>query len=140
MTETQPRDPENKFVYSYSAPTAEERAEIESIRRSYRREAPDGMERLRLLDKAARRPAAWCSRVLGACGIALFGGGLALVFEANALLSGSLLAAAGAAFMAAAYPVYKLLFSRGKKKYGAEILRLSEEILHEKREDGRKDG
>lgn len=75
MTETQPRDPENKFVYSYAAPTAEERAEIESIRRSYRREAPDGMERLRLLDKAAKRPAAWCSRGLGACGIALFGGG-----------------------------------------------------------------
>ena len=43
---------------------------------------------------------------------------------------GIAVAAVGALMMAAAYPIYKTVLKRLKKKYAPEILKLSDELLN----------
>jgi hypothetical protein len=54
---------------------------------------------------------------------------MALVLELEMIALGIILASLGAVPMAFAYPMYKSEIARGKKKYGEEIIRLSDEIL-----------
>ena len=104
----------NKFEYTYSAPTEEERAEIESIRRGYLSPEPGGdggkLARLRKLNARVKN-AAVCA----------------------GLTAGIVLSLVGILPMAAAMPLYKFVLGRGRKKYGEEILRLSEELLNERK-------
>lgn len=132
---------DNKFRYSYSAPTEEERREIESIRRAYQSEEkePDRLDRLRALDGKVRKSAKIAALCLGVAGCLLFGWGMALVLEWNKFAWGIAFSAVGAALMVAAYPAYRKIFGRNKEKYGGEILRLSEELLNGKERDGRDD-
>ena len=126
---------ENKeFNYNYVAPTDEERKEIDSIRKQYlpQEKVESKLERLRRLDKFVRNSAVIVSLVLGVVGCLCFGLGLTLVLEWEQSLLGVIFAAIGCVPMGFAYPVYKFVLKRNKQKYGAEILRLSEEILKEK--------
>ncbi|MBQ7368411.1 MAG: hypothetical protein IJW60_01715 [Clostridia bacterium] len=123
---------ENKeFNYNYVAPTDEERKEIDSIRKQYlpQEKVETKLERLRRLDSRVRNSAVIISLVLGVLGCLCFGFGLALVLEWNNWPLGVAFAVIGCVPMGLAYPVYTLVLKGNKKKYGAEILRLSEEIL-----------
>lgn len=122
----------DKFRYSYAAPTQEERREIESIRARYRTDAhAEDLARLRLLDGRVRRiPMLW-ALLLGIVGVLLFGLGMAIVLEWEQLAGGIAVSAAGILPMAFAAPVHALAAARAKKKYGAEILRLSDALLDE---------
>ena len=124
---------DNKFSYTYSAPTETERREIEGIRRQYKAEdvGENKIERLRRLHSLVVGRATAASLALGVGGILIFGGGMALALEFNMLLPGILLAVVGAVPMAFAYPMYNAEIARGKAKYGEEIIRLSDEILGE---------
>lgn len=125
---------ENKeFNYNYVAPTDEERKEIDSIRKQYlpQEKVESKLERLRRLDAMVRNSAVIVSLVLGIVGCLCFGLGLTLVLEWSQTLWGVILAAIGCVPMGFAYPAYAFVLKRNKKKYGAEILRLSEEILKE---------
>ena len=122
----------NKFEYSYSAPTEEERREIASIRRQYedRSTTTEGkLERLRHLDALVNGTANAVSLAVGVIGLLIFGLGMTMVLEWNLTLWGVLLGIVGALPIDAAYPLYRRVLARGKKKYGAEILQLSEELL-----------
>jgi hypothetical protein len=123
----------NKFSYSYSAPTEEERREIASIRKDYlMSERGDGkLERLRKLDKKVKTSPVILAVCLGVAGILVFGLGISLCLEWNIYVWGVLLAAVGCVTMAFAYPAYKWLLNKNKAKYGGEIIRLSEELLNE---------
>lgn len=122
----------DKFRYSYAAPTQEERREIESIRARYRTDAhAEDLARLRLLDGRVRRiPMLW-ALLLGIVGVLLFGLGMAMVLEWEQLAGGIAVSAAGILPMAFAAPVHALAAARAQKKYGAEILRLSDALLDE---------
>ena len=125
---------ENKeFNYTYIAPTEEERKEIASIRRQYvEKEKPEEtkLQRLRRLDARVRTlPVVW-SLTVGVIGILIFGLGLTMVLEWSKELVGIAVMAVGAIPTALAYPIYKGMLKRGKKKYGAEIVQLSEELLN----------
>lgn len=121
---------ENKFRYTYSAPTEEERREIDGIRRAYRpEEEKTGLDKLRALDKKVRRPAAWAAAVLGVVGVLIFGGGMALTLEGGQIAAGIILSLVGIAAAAIAWSVRRAVLRRGKRKYGAEIVRLSDELL-----------
>lgn len=127
---------EDKFRYEYSAPTPEQRSEAERIRARYAEtDESDAMARLRRLDARVRRTASVAALVMGVAGTLLFGAGMAMVLEGGLLAAGSAVACAGAVPVAAAYPVYGAVLRRGKKKYGAQILALSDEVLKE--ENGR---
>lgn len=124
---------DKSFSFTYSAPTEAERREIESIRRQYRAEDDNKskVERLRKLHGRVTGAATSISLALGIVGLLLFGGGMALVLEFGMLALGILFSLLGVAPIIAAYPIYNSVMSRGKKKYGEEILRLSDELLGE---------
>ena len=123
----------NQFNYKYTAPTEEERKEIDSIRRQYapQEQTETKLERLRRLDSLVKNTAIIWSLVLGVFGCLIFGIGLTMVLEWSILLWGIVLMVIGSVPMALAYPVYKSVLNKGKAKYGDEILRLSEELLNE---------
>lgn len=123
----------DKFTYTYSAPTEAERREIESIRRQYVAEDREvsKADRLRSLHSAVVGKATAVSLALGVVGTLVFGGGMALALEFDMLLIGIVLAIIGSIPIALAYPIYKRLYASGKRKYGDEIIRLSDELLGE---------
>ena len=121
-----------RFEYRYSAPTEEERREIAAIRRQYedRSDAPETkLARLRHLNALVINMATAMSLVVGVLGLMIFGLGMAMILEWDILVWGVLVSAVGLVPISAAYPVYRMSLSRGKKKYGEEILKLSEELL-----------
>ncbi len=122
---------ENRFHYTYTAPTEEERKEIDSIRRQYTAdgEAEGRLVRLRRLHARVKNGATSLALCLGIGGCLLFGLGLAMVLEWKVIVWGVLVAAVGALPMACAYPVYTWRLKRNKAKYGGEIIKLSEELL-----------
>ena len=123
----------NQFNFRYTAPTEEERKEIDSIRRQYapQEKTETKLERLRRLDGLVKNTAIIWSLGLGVVGTLVLGLGLTMILEWSIWLWGIVLMVIGSVPMAIAYPVYKLALNKGKAKYGEEILRLSEELLNE---------
>lgn len=123
---------DDKFDYTYSAPTENERREIESIRSQY---APatqsDGkLERLRRLNKRVTRPPLIIGIVTGVLGLLVMGAGMAMVLEWNIIVRGIIVGLSGLAIAAVAYPVYRAVLGRNKRKYGRQIIELSNELLN----------
>lgn len=128
---------DQRFQFTYSAPTAEERRQIEGIRSEYLAagEYRDKLTELRQLDKRAKRPASAAALSLGVVGILVFGLGMSMLLSFNMFAAGVVVSAVGLVAMGLAYPVHALLLRRGKAKYGPHILKLSEELLHDGTED-----
>lgn len=122
---------DNKFEYTYTAPTEEERREILGIRRDYAPEKKKltDLERLRALDKKVKTPPMVVSLVIGVVGLLVFGLGMALALEWELLGWGIAAGALGCIPMGLAYPVYSRILGKQKDKYGEEILALSDKLL-----------
>lgn len=122
-----------EFNYTYKAISDRERREIESIKNQYEppKTEEGKLQRLRRLNSYVNNSALIISLVLGICGTLIFGTGLALVLEWGQILFGIIIATISLPLIIIAYPVYKMVLKRNKKKYGPEILRLSEELLKE---------
>ncbi len=123
------------MIYSYFAPTEDERREVESIRKMYldQERENDKLTRLRKLNARVKNTAMCVSLSVGIVGLLLFGGGMSLTLMQGNYVWGIILSLIGIVPIAIAHPVYNALLKRGKKKYGEEILRLSGEILNEKK-------
>ena len=124
---------EGKFSYTYSAPTEAERREIESIRNQYSAtgKKPDtAIERLRNLNKKVKMFPTVFAYVLGVIGILIAGVGMTMVLEWNIFIWGCIVGAIGFAIAAVVYPIYRALYNRNKRKYGQEIIDLSNELLN----------
>lgn len=119
------------FEYTYSAPTEEEKKQIESIRREYLGEGKtlSPFEKLKKLNAKVKNTATIVALIFGIVGCLVFGLGLTMVLEWQIWIWGVVLMAVGTIPMLIAYPAYNLTLSRGKKKYGKEILELTEELL-----------
>lgn len=124
---------ENKFVYNYSAPTEDERREIEGIRKQYGGEQvkKNSLSRLRELDKRVKNPPLILSIILGVVGVLVFGTGLTMILEWSLYVWGILVMVVGIVPVSIAYPLRKRLVKRNKERYGDEILKLSGELLNE---------
>ncbi|MBQ8178608.1 MAG: dihydropteridine reductase [Clostridia bacterium] len=121
-----------KFEYTYTAPTEAERREIMSIKNNYAPTLPKKetkLERLRKLDSKVSNTATIVALILSVPGFLIFGTGMTMVLEWSLISWGIVVSAVGVIPMALAYPAYKHVLNKGKKKYGAEILKLSEELL-----------
>ena len=127
----------NQFNFRYTAPTEEERKEIDSIRRQYapQEQTETKLERLRRLDSLVKNTAIIWSLVLGVIGTLIFGLGLTMILEWSIWLWGMVLMVIGSVPIALAYPVYKRVLEKYKNRYGEEILRLSDELLNEQEEN-----
>ena len=126
----------NQFNFRYTAPSQEERKEIDSIRRQYapQEKTETKLDRLRRLDSLVKTTPTIYALCLGIVGCLIFGLGLTMVLEWNILVWGIVLMIVGATPMAVAYPIYKWLLNKYKKRYGEEILKLSDELLNETEE------
>lgn len=123
----------DKFHYTYTAPNERERREIESIRRQYAKKGEeDGLARLRKLNRRATRPPLAAAIALGTVGALVFGLGMAMAVEWNMIASGSAVGAVGLALAASAYPLYKLMLNRNRRKFGRQIVELSDGLLNGK--------
>lgn len=122
------------FEYIYSAPTAEERKRAESIRRLYAPEAEENnLRQLAALKHKVRRIPAVFAAVTGIAGMLIFGLGLSAALRWSIVLFGAALMCAGALCMAAAYPIYRALSFRLRRRYGRRIAELSEGMLKNNR-------
>ena len=87
------------------------------------------MQRLRKLHSKVKSPAMAVSLTMGIVGTLIFGLGLSMVLEWNLLVWGSLVAVVGLVPIISAYWTNNKIIERQKKKYGEEILKLSQELL-----------
>ncbi len=123
-----------KFEYKYSAPTVEERAEIDGIRKQYlpKDEAVIKIERLRYLDNKVKSIPVVVALCFGVTGVLLFGLGMTFFLEWIDLWGwGIPCGLIGIGLMIPAYPLYSKLLKKYKEKYGKEIIELSNELLNE---------
>lgn len=124
----------NDFEYKYSAPTSQERREIESIRNSYlnKPKGSDKLTRLRKLDSLVKNIPITISLIVGIVGLLIFGLGLAMVLEWNIMVWGIIVSVVGLVPISLAYPINNATEKYLKNKHSDEILKLSEELLNEK--------
>lgn len=124
---------DNRFEYTYSAPTAEERKYLESIKREYLGDniEPSAIDKIRALDKKIKNTATAVSLSLGIVGLLTFGGGLSLALlgtEPLELVLGVVIGLIGDAIIAIAYPIHKWLLKRGREKHFDEMQELFKEL------------
>lgn len=123
----------NKFSFTYSAPTSEERKEIENIRNSYLTtcsSSGDKLQQLRKLDRKVKTLPNIISLAFGIVGILIFGLGLSMILEWRLLTFGIIVSIIGIVPIIFAYPIHKFLTKLLKNKYSTQILKLSEELLN----------
>lgn len=117
---------DNKFEYTYSAPTAEERKYLESIKRDYISggASPSTIDRIRALDNKIKSTATAVSLSFGIVGLLIFGGGLSLAILGGTpfeLVLGVIIGLIGDAVIAVAYPINKWLLKHGREKHKGEM-------------------
>ena len=123
-----------KFEYKYSAPSIEERKEIDSIRSQYlpKDKSMTKLDRLRYLDNKVRSVPMIISLSLGVIGILLFGTSMTFFLEwTKYWYIGIPFGLVGIILIALAYPMYNKTLNKYKNKYSQEILELSNELLND---------
>ncbi len=122
----------DKFEYNYTAPTVNERKEIESIRNQYLPKDNYNLtlEKLRKLDNKVKQTPMIYGLTFGVIGLLLFGLAMSFFLEiTNLWYLGIPSAIIGVIIMALAYPVYNKVYTKLKDKYKDEIIKLSNELL-----------
>lgn len=122
-----------KFEYKYSAPTKDERKEINNIRNQYlpKSEEENKLDRLRALDFKVKSVPTTVSLSIGVIGLLVFGLGLTFVLEWNNFIVGVIIMIVGAFPIGLANYTHKFILNKMKNKYKEEIIRLSDELLSE---------
>ncbi len=122
---------EEKFEYTYKAPTKREIREAQRIKAKFLPKDSDVAEFEALKRKAYTLPKAFAVAI-GVIGTLVFGGGMALALSYGKIVAGTVVGLAGMAVMLANYPIYSLIEARRKKKYGARLRELAGVILQKK--------
>lgn len=123
-----------KFEYKYTAPTDQEKREIEAIKRQYVKveEPTSKLERLRELDAKVKRMPTILALTLGVVGTLLFGTGMTFFLEWITLwYVGIPFSIIGLILISLAMPVYKKIKQKNIDKYRDEIIKLSDSLLNE---------
>lgn len=110
---------------------------VQKIRSQYTQQAPSRLENLRALDARVHRPANVFAYAFGTVAALIMGAGMSLVMtDIGAILSishsmvwGVAAGLAGMTMALLTYPIYKAVLNARKKKFGPQILALSEELM-----------
>ncbi len=123
----------DKYEFSYKAPSKQERKIIEDIRKDYLPipQKSEKLKQLQNLDKKVKGIPMALSISIGIVGTLLFGLGLSMVLEWNLLVWGIVVSILGCGLISVANYVYNYTTKKLKDKYGAIILKLSEDLLNE---------
>lgn len=110
----------------------------QKIRTQYMKKESTELDALRALDAKVKHPANVFAYVFGSVSAVIMGAGMSLVMTdigamvgiANAMVPGIGIGVVGLVMALVNYPMYKGLLESRKKKYGAEILALSDKIIN----------
>ena len=110
----------------------------QKIRTQYMEKTPSELDALRELDARVKRPANIFAYAFGSASAIIMGAGMSLVMTdigaaigiTSALVPGIVIGVVGMAMALVTYPLYQRILDRRKKKYGEEILALSEKIMN----------
>ncbi len=123
----------HSFAYTYSA---QQRQEVEAIRKKYLPKEEDKMEQLRRLHSIPTQKAQAASIAIGVLGALVLGTGMSLCMTDLgaalgylAMVTGILVGILGLVMVALAYPLYNSVLRKERQRIAPEILRLSEELL-----------
>ena len=109
----------------------------QKIRAQYMEKEYTELDELRALDARVKDPASIFAYVLGSVGAIVMGAGMSLVMTdigsffgiLNPLVPGIVIGVIGMAMAIVNYPIYKRILERRRKKYSAEIIRLSDKLI-----------
>ena len=110
----------------------------QKIRSQYMEKQQSELDELRKLDAKVRRPANVFAYIFGSISAIVMGAGMSLVMTdigsiigiESAMIPGIAIGVVGMAMALINYPIYKGILNSRKKKYGAEIIKLSEKIIN----------
>ena len=110
----------------------------QKIRTQYMEKTPSELDALRELDAKVKRPANVFAYAFGSISAVIMGAGMSLVMTdigatvgiASAFASGIAIGVVGLGMSLLTYPIYKSILASRKKKYGAEIMELSDKIMN----------
>lgn len=111
----------------------------QKIRAQYMEKEPSELDALRALDTKVRRPANIFAYAFGCISAIIMGAGMSFVMtdigasigSEKATVAGVVIGVLGMAMALANYPIYKSLLGGRKKRYGDEILKLSDKIMNQ---------
>ncbi len=126
---------ENNFHYAYNA---EENQEVLRIRQKYLPREQTDLQKLKALDAKVKRAPSTFAYIYGSISAIIMGAGMSLVMTdigaalniADGMIPGIGIGLLGMALALTTYPIYKGMLNARKKKYGPQILELSEKIVH----------
>lgn len=119
----------NTFNYTYSAA---QHAEVEKIKKKYQTPTEENkLEALKKLDRSVETPASIAALVIGIVGILIMGLGMSMVMVWENYLLGVIIGIIGILICLPAYPIYKKISEKRRRKLAPQILRLAEEIERE---------
>ena len=103
----------------------------ENIRRQYVSREDNLIEQLEKLDNKVKLPGRIIASIFGVIGALIMGAGMSLVMVWGNMSLGLPISIPGLVVALLAYPVYALITNSRKKKYKAEIMRLSDALIAE---------
>ena len=111
----------------------------QKIRTQYTEKTPSELDALRELDAKVKRPANAFAYTFGIISAVIMGAGMSLVMTdiaetiglgADPMITGIMIGVVGMMMALVNYPMYKGILGSRKKKYGSEILKLSDKIMN----------
>lgn len=111
--------------------------EAQRIRAQYTQKQTTQLELLKKMDAKVKRPANVFAYLFGSISAIIMGAGMSLAMTdigetlgiTNPMVYGILIGVIGMGLVIVNYPIYKGILKSRKKKYGAEIIALSEQII-----------
>ena len=125
---------ENTFQYTYDAKMSQE---VQRIRQKYLPHEQTDLEKLKALDAKVKRAPDVFAYIYGSISAIVMGAGMSLVMTdigayfgiVNSMIPGIGIGLLGMALALSTYPIYCGLLDARKKKYGPQILELSEMLI-----------
>ena len=110
---------------------------VQKIRSQYTEKQHTELDALKELDAKVKRPANIFAYVYGSLSAIIMGSGMSLVMTdlgatiglTDALIPGIAIGVVGLVMALTTYPIFKGILNSRKKKYGPQILSLSEKIM-----------
>jgi len=110
----------------------------QKIRTQYIEKESTELDALRELDNKVKRPANIFAYAFGSISAIVMGAGMSLVMTdigatlgmASAMVPGIVIGIVGMTMTLVNYPIYKRVLNSRKKKYGEEIIALSDKIMN----------
>ena len=108
------------------------------IRTQYMEKQWAELDALRKLDTKVKRPANVFTYVFGSISAIVMGSGMSLVMTdigsvlglSNTMIPGIAIGVVGLGMALLTYPIYKKILNSRKKKYSADIIKLSDKIIN----------